>query len=136
MRAVVYEGPGSLSVVDLPDVALQPGEVRLDVDGCGVCGTDVRIFNGEHSAYEETTGRVPGHEIVGTITELSDAAQLDGLGLGDRVFVAPNIGCGSCLLCAGGNENLCRQTEGIGITRDGGFAERLMRQPDPTRSRD
>lgn len=126
MRAVVYEGPRALHLVDLPHSDLAPGEVRIQVEGCGVCGTDVRIFKGEHSAYNGAAGRVPGHEIVGRIAESSPQAKLDGLEIGDRVFVAPNVGCGACDLCAGGNENLCGQTQGIGITRDGGFAEQVI----------
>jgi L-iditol 2-dehydrogenase len=125
MRAVVYKGPGVLKLVDLPSPNLAPGEVRIQVEGCGVCGTDVRIFKGEHSAYDDASGRVPGHEIVGRISECSTEAKLDGLQIGDRVFVAPNVGCGACALCVSGNENLCRQTQGIGITRDGGFAEQV-----------
>jgi L-iditol 2-dehydrogenase len=126
MRAVVYEGPGALRLVERSAPVLESGEVRIQVEGCGVCGTDVRIFKGEHSAYDHAMGRVPGHEIVGRVVEAAGDAKLAGIGIGDRVFVAPNIGCGACALCASGNENLCRSTQGIGITRDGGFADQVV----------
>jgi L-iditol 2-dehydrogenase len=94
------------------------------VVSAGVCGTDVRIVKGEHSAYADGVGRVPGHEIVGRVT---DAGALPpGLTPGDLVFVAPNIGCGTCRQCVQGNENLCATTEAIGITLDGGFADNVV----------
>jgi len=126
VRVVSYQGPKSFRLDDIADPELASGEVRLQVEACGVCGTDVRIYKGEHSAYEHATGRVPGHEIVGRIVEISVSTQMDDLAIGDRVFVAPNIGCGACAQCASGNENLCRRTEGIGITRDGAFADHLV----------
>lgn len=126
MRVVAYEGPNRFQLDDRADVELARGEARLQVEACGVCGTDVRIYKGEHSAYEHAAGRVPGHEIVGRIVEFSVDAQVDEVDVGDRVFVAPNIGCGACVQCASGNENLCRRTEGIGITRDGAFADHLV----------
>ena len=124
MRAVVYHGPRDLPVTDVPDRPLRSGDVRVSVVSAGVCGTDVRIFKGEHSAYADAAGRVPGHEIVGHVAEAG--ALPPGLAPGDLVFVAPNIGCGECRQCARGNENLCATTEGIGITLDGGFAESVV----------
>jgi L-iditol 2-dehydrogenase len=124
MRAVVYHGPRDLPVIDVPDRPLHPGDVRVTVVSAGVCGTDVRIFKGEHSGYADGVGRVPGHEIVGHVAEADTVPP--GLTPGDLVFVAPNIGCGECRQCAQGNENLCATTEGIGITLDGGFAESVV----------
>jgi L-iditol 2-dehydrogenase len=124
VRAVVYRGPRDLPVTDVPDRPVRPGDVRVTVVSAGVCGTDVRIFKGEHGAYANGAGRIPGHEIVGRVAE-ADSLPPD-LAPGDLVFVAPNIGCGDCRQCAQGNENLCASTEGIGITLDGGFAENVV----------
>jgi L-iditol 2-dehydrogenase len=124
VRAVVYNGPEDLPVVNVPDRPLHPGDVRVTVVSAGVCGTDVRIFKGEHSAYADGVGRVPGHEIVGHVAEADTLPP--GLAPGDLVFVAPNIGCGVCRQCTHGNENLCATTDGIGITLDGGFAENVV----------
>lgn len=129
MKAVAFAGPKRFDVVDRPDADLAPGEARIAVESCGVCGTDVRIFKGEHRAYENGgIGRIPGHEIVGRLVELGTGREFEGVDaqVGDRVFVAPNIGCGACEHCATGNENLCARTQGIGITRDGAFAEQLV----------
>lgn len=126
MRAVTYRGPSNLVVEEHPDRPLEPGEVRIAVEGTGVCGTDVRIYKGEHSAYADAEGRIPGHEIVGRITESAADELGAGLELGSLVFVAPNLGCGHCVQCRTGNENLCPDTDGIGITLNGGFAEQLI----------
>lgn len=129
MKAIVYRGPKELVVEDRPDRPLDEGEVRVAVESVGVCGTDVRIYKGEHGAYADahrTGGRVPGHEIVGRVAESAAAALGSGLAIGDLVFVAPNIGCGRCRHCRTGDENRCPTTDGIGITLDGGFAEALV----------
>jgi L-iditol 2-dehydrogenase len=129
VRALVYRGSGSLVVEDRERPALGPGEARVGVESAGLCGTDVRIFGGQHGAYAGVTDRVPGHEIVGRLIEVRTEA---GTGtaatpaLGTRVFVAPNVGCGACAFCLRGAENLCRTTQGLGITRDGGFAEEVV----------
>jgi 2-desacetyl-2-hydroxyethyl bacteriochlorophyllide A dehydrogenase len=71
--------------------------------------------------------RVPGHEMVGTIVERG--AGLDtNHAVGERVFVAPNVGCGSCPQCERGQNNLCANYDAIGITLNGAFAE-YMRVP-------
>jgi len=124
VRAVVYRGPRDLAVTDVPDRPLRPGDVRVSVVTACVCGTDVRIYEGEHSAYANGVGREPGHEIVGRVAQADTLPP--GLERGDLVFIAPNIGCGRCGQCARGNENLCATTEGIGITLDGGFAEHVV----------
>ncbi|MGI9646768.1 MAG: alcohol dehydrogenase catalytic domain-containing protein, partial [Ilumatobacteraceae bacterium] len=126
MRAAVYDGPRSLRLEERPDPEMAHGQARIAVEGCGVCGTDVRIFKGEHRAYEHAAGRIPGHEIVGRVLELAEGAEPEGVQVGDRVFVAPNVGCASCALCNSGNENLCQRTDGIGITCDGAFADQLI----------
>ena len=124
MRALRYRGRHDLRLEDVTPAQLGPGDIRLAVESAGVCGTDVRIAKGEHGAYTDADGRIPGHEIVGRVVEVGPGAALArGEGL---VFVAPNIGCGVCTHCRAGNENLCPWTEGLGITLDGAFAESLV----------
>lgn len=126
MRAVTYNGPKELVVQERPEPELSLGDVRIAVESAGVCGTDVRIYKGDHSAYAGVQGRIPGHEIVGRVLESAGADLGADLAPGTLVFVAPNIGCGRCQHCLAGNENLCFETDGIGITLDGGFAEQLV----------
>jgi L-iditol 2-dehydrogenase len=121
MLAAVYHGPNDLRVeqVDLPKIGA--GEMLVKVVSASICGTDLRIFHGNHRMYPEGTVRIPGHEVVGTIVEMG--ANVEGYQVGQRVFCAPNTGCGHCLQCISGTNNLCSQYDAIGVTSDGGFAE-------------
>lgn len=125
MKAATYRGAQDIAVEERPAPELSAGDARVVVESVGVCGTDVRIYKGEHRAYAGAAGRIPGHEIVGRLVEVAGEVP-PGLSLDDPVFVAPNLGCGRCEQCARGNENLCPTTDGIGITLDGGFAEQLV----------
>jgi L-iditol 2-dehydrogenase len=120
MRAVVYRAPSNLPLEERPVPELEPGDVLVDVFAAGVCGTDVRIYKGEHRAA--LPERTPGHEIVGRIVGSHGPLRAD-LQLGDVVLVAPNFGCGQCHWCGLGHENLCESAQALGITIDGGFAE-------------
>jgi len=123
VKALVYNGPGALVLEERPQPHPGPGEVVLHIDACCICGTDLRIASGAHRAYTDAAGRVPGHEIVGTVAETGDGATAE---LGNHVFVAPNYGCGRCRSCRRGQVNLCDQPRAIGITQDGGFADYLL----------
>lgn len=121
MLAAVYHGPNDLRVESRPVPEIQAGEVLIRVISTGVCGTDVRILHGEHRKYPPGTARVPGHEVVGDVVQVG--AGVEGLEPGERVFVAPNMGCGHCRQCVSGNNNRCANYQAIGITIDGSFAE-------------
>jgi len=129
MLAAVYHGPEDLRVEERETPAASPGEVVLRVDYASICATDVRILRGVHRKFGPGTVRVPGHEVVGTIAEIG-AGVGRGLSVGQRVFVAPNIGCGRCRQCLRGENNLCADSEALGITLDGAFAE-FLRIPAP-----
>ena len=127
MHALVYRGPGSLEVEERPTPEPGPGDVLVRVQACGICGTDLRIAAGAHRAYPDGTVRVPGHEISGVVEAAGDGAPF---ATGDRVFVAPNVGCGRCDQCLAGRINLCRTPQALGITRDGALATHLLAGAD------
>ena len=126
MLAAVYHGPDDLRLEQVPLPAIGPGEALLRVTSACICGTDMRILHGGHRKYPAGTVRIPGHEVVGEIARVG--SEVVGLTVGQRVFVAPNMGCGHCRQCVSGNNNLCADYQAVGITLDGGFAE-YMRIP-------
>jgi propanol-preferring alcohol dehydrogenase len=121
---MVLEAPRQpLRPTDLPDPVLQAGQLRLRVQACAVCRTDLHVVDGELTRPKLPL--VPGHEIVGTVVEL--AADVSGFALGDRVGV-PWLAwtCGRCRYCLAGRENLCDAARFTGYQVDGGYAERCV----------
>lgn len=121
MRAMVLHQPNTpLRLEDRPTPEPGPGQVRLRVEACGVCRTDLHVVDGElpHPALP----LVPGHEIVGRVDAVGEG--VEGLAPGDRAGV-PWLGwtCGTCRYCRSGRENLCRSARFTGYTLDGGYAE-------------
>ena len=126
MLAAVYHGPDDLRVEERPVPPIGPDDALLKVASAGICGTDLRIFHGAHRMYPAGVFRVPGHEVVGDIAEVGD--NVKDLDVGQRVFMAPDMGCGQCRQCVSGNNNRCANYEAVGVTLDGAFAE-YMRIP-------
>jgi len=121
MLAAVYHGPNDLRIENVPIPEIVNGEILIKVLSTSICGTDLRIYHGNHRMYPPGTVRIPGHEVVGTIVKIG--AQVNSYAIGQRVFCAPNTGCGHCAQCITGNNNLCTNYDAIGVTSDGGFAE-------------
>ena len=121
MLAAVYHDPEDLRVEEVPIPEIGPGEILLKVNNASICGTDLRILHGGHRKYPAGTVRIPGHEMVGIIA--STGRDVSGFLPGQKVFVAPNMGCGHCRQCITGTNNLCANYDAIGVTIDGAFAE-------------
>jgi L-iditol 2-dehydrogenase len=121
MLAIVYHNPNDLRIEQVPIPVIGDDEVLVKVDSASICGTDVRILHGQHRKYPPGTVRIPGHEVAGTIAEVGK--DVIGLAAGQRVFLAPNMGCGCCRECITGNNNRCTDYQAIGVTIDGAFAE-------------
>jgi L-iditol 2-dehydrogenase len=128
MIAAVYHGPEDLRVEEWPTPSAAAGEIVLQMEYASICATDLRIIRGAHRKYGPGTVRVPGHEVVGTIAELGSGVS-GGYRVGQRVFVAPNVGCGHCVQCRRGHNNLCGDYTALGITMDGAFAEFIKLPP-------
>lgn len=127
MAALVYHGAHDLRLENVPVPQISAKEILLQVSSASICGTDLRIYHGNHRKYPEGTIRIPGHEVVGVIANIGENVQ--DFQAGQRVFIAPNIGCGHCRLCIAGKNNLCPNYQAVGVTIDGGFAE-YMRIPE------
>ncbi|MGD8214685.1 zinc-binding dehydrogenase [Aestuariimicrobium sp. Y1814] len=123
MLAYEYQADGVLRLVERPDPVADEGELVVEVAACGICGTDLKIARGEHRLYPPGTVRVPGHEAVGIVTQ--NRSGQERFTPGTRVAIAPNIACTRCRPCRRGLGNLCENYTSVGLTFDGGFAERV-----------
>jgi L-iditol 2-dehydrogenase len=123
MLAAVYHGPQDIRVQEVPVPEIGPDEVLLKVVNANICGTDLRIYKGGHRHYPPGTKRVPGHEVVGEIAQIGQAVH--GYNVGQRVFVAPNMGHPHNRATISGNNNMDPEFQAIGINLDGAFAEYL-----------
>ena len=123
MRALILENPGippQLSVVDIPVPRPAPGEALVRVAACGFCHHDLLVMNGT-LRRGVAPGVVLGHEIAGVVEEVGEG--VDRIRPGDRVVSLLTNACGLCDRCQSGREHRCRDGEGIGHWRNGGFAE-------------
>ena len=122
MKAAVFYGKEDLRIEELPIPEIKNADdVLLRVRACGVCGTDMHIFDGDEGAAPTPSGTVLGHEFAGEVVAVG--AGVKGVKVGDRVCVDPNKLCGVCDFCRGGVGHFCEAMVGIGTTVNGGFAE-------------
>ena len=124
MRAAVYHGKQDLRVEKVQDKQISENEVLIQVKYCGVCGTDIHIYNGEGGASDVTPPLIPGHEFSGFVAAAGSA--VTSVKVGDRVCGDPNDMCGECYFCKNGKQHFCSSNVGIGTTVDGGFAEYVV----------
>ena len=124
MRAAVYHGPRDLRVEEVPVRELAGNEVMIKVKYCGVCGTDVHIFNGDGGAFAVNPPLVPGHEFSGIVEKVGE--KVTQVQVGDHVTGDPNDMCGECYFCKNKMQHFCTNNIGVGTTVDGGFAEYVI----------
>jgi len=135
MKAARFHGPGDIRIDDIPEPSVGPGQVKVDVEWCGICGTDLHeylegpIFIPPKGSPHPLTGQempvVMGHEFAGVIAEVG--AGVTNVKEGDRVAVEPYDVCGECSACAIGRYNICRKLGFVGLDgQQGGFAERCV----------
>ena len=125
MRAIakLSAGPG-LQMTEVPVPKPGINDVLIKIKQTSICGTDVHIYNWD--SWAEKTIKPPmviGHEFVGTIDEVG--ANVIGYKQGDLVDGEGHIVCGVCRNCLAGRRHLCKDTKGVGVNRDGAFAEYL-----------
>jgi 2-desacetyl-2-hydroxyethyl bacteriochlorophyllide A dehydrogenase len=120
MQAVVIQEPGKIEVTEVPDPAPGPRDVIVSVAGCGICGTDLHILEGE---FAPTLPVIPGHEFAGEVVAVGPEVPADRIRVGDQVAVDPSLHCGECYYCRRGRGNLCENWAAIGVSTSGGAAE-------------
>jgi threonine 3-dehydrogenase len=125
MKALVKKGPGKgLEMREVPMPVVGGNDLLIKVTKAAICGTDLHIWNWDE--WSQRTLRPPlitGHEFVGRIVE--KGVSVTGYQIGERVSGEGHIVCGVCRSCRAGRRHLCTNTVGIGVNRDGCFAEYL-----------
>lgn len=123
-----------LEIRDVEDPVPSGTEVLVRVKATGVCHSDLHLWEGGYDLGDGTFMKVtdrgvkypvtPGHEIVGTVYRTGPG--VSGFSEGDMVLVYPWIGCGKCLACTNGDENLCDTPRSLGIFQNGGYAQYVL----------
>ena len=111
--------------VEAPVPTPGPNDLLIKVRKSSICGTDVHIYRWDE--WAQKTIPVPmivGHEYVGTVVAMG--SEVRGFTIGDRVSGEGHVTCGHCRNCRAGRRHLCRNTQGIGVNRQGSFAEYLV----------
>ena len=126
MRAIVKANaaPG-LEMREVPVPVPGPNEVLIKLEKTAICGTDLHIYQWDE--WARRTIKPPlviGHEFVGRIVDIGQGVK--GYEEGQRVSAEGHVVCGVCRNCRAGKPHLCPHTEGIGVNRDGGFAEYVV----------
>jgi (R,R)-butanediol dehydrogenase/meso-butanediol dehydrogenase/diacetyl reductase len=119
MRVAIFNGAGNpVTVEERPEEELGPGDLRLSITRCGICGSDISMTSG--SAFDYAAGRPIGHEFAGEVIELGK--DVSGVKVGDRLAVIPSGPCGQCAMCRAGRALFCM----AGNSLFGGFGERKV----------
>ncbi len=121
MRAAVFEGEGRLVVAERPKPSPGPGEALIEVEACGICGSDVHVL-AVPPGHPATPGVILGHEFVGRVVESAEGVAGDAVAVGQRVVVDPDPKCGSCDACRAGRPADCSRIVALGVYRDGALA--------------
>ena len=123
MKALVKsKAEQGIWMADVPEPSFGIDDVLIKVLKTGICGTDVHIYNWD--AWAQKTIKIPtviGHEFVGRIVAFG--SNVTGFKEGDLVSAEGHIVCGRCRNCLAGRRHLCAHTQGVGVNRDGAFAE-------------
>ena len=126
MKALVKKKPQrGIWLENLPEPVCKINEVKIKITHTSICGTDLHIY--EWDDWAKRTIKTPlviGHEFCGIVTDIGEGVKHHKLG--DRVSGEGHITCNNCRNCRAGKKHLCQNTLGIGVHRDGAFAEYLV----------
>ncbi len=122
MKALKFNGVWDVSPVEVPSLqCIDPDDVIVSVEVCGLCGTDVGIITGDYSVA--IPGTTLGHESTGKVVKIGTA--VTRFKVGDRVVINPTYFCSECRMCQTGNPNHCERKHGTeaGVSYNGTFAD-------------
>ncbi len=126
MKALVKkESAPGLWMADVPIPEYGINDILIKIKKTGICGTDLHIYNWD--SWSQQTIKTPmviGHEFVGVVEAVG--SNVHAFNIGDTVSGEGHLVCGHCRNCLAGRRHLCPNTMGIGVNRDGAFAEYLV----------
>lgn len=123
MKAYIMDENRNMKVQEMPEPIATENNAIIEIKYASICGTDFRTFMKGNEKI--TPPRILGHESVGILTHVGAYAKAYGLETGDRVTVAPAVGCGECWPCESGHTNMCDNLETVGFQYEGAFAEKM-----------
>lgn len=119
MLSCIYSKEGKIELKDNPKPTAKKDTFIMKVSACSICGTDLRTYiNGSKKILPNL---IMGHEASGVISEIGE--DVKGFKVGDRVAIAPAIGCGECVPCKKGHTNMCNNLKTLGYQYEGIFSE-------------
>lgn len=129
MKALRVLAPRTVAIQEVPELIASPGQLLLDVERVGICGTDVELYTGEMAYYRSGRTSFPvqlGHEWTGSVVAVGAGVSHEWIG--KRVTGDTMLGCGLCSRCASGKTYLCDQRIELGITDGwgGALAEQML----------
>ncbi|MCH1624187.1 2,3-butanediol dehydrogenase [Fredinandcohnia quinoae] len=125
MKVVKFYNKKDVRLEDVDVKAVKSNDVKIEVEWCGICGSDLHEYVAGPMSYKNTPLTF-GHEFSGKIIEIGE--NVTKVKVGDRVTVEPIISCGTCSNCKKGYYNLCVNRQGYGVSIDGAFAEYIVVQ--------
>ena len=123
MKAYIMDENRQLVVREMPEPIATENNAIIDIKYASICGTDFRTFTKGNERISPP--RILGHESVGIVRHAGALAKANGIQVGDRVTVAPAIGCGECWPCKTGHTNMCNHLQTIGYQYEGAFASQM-----------
>jgi len=129
MQALVKydKGPGNVRLQEMPDPQVEEGKVILEVNSCGICGTDLHVY---HDTFKNYPPVILGHEFSGRVVQ--KGKHTDGIDLGNRYSVlgALTVICNNCEYCHSGEFMFCKAKRGMGHGVNGAFTKYVAARPD------
>jgi L-iditol 2-dehydrogenase len=119
MKAIVYYAPKDMRVETIPVPTCGNDEIRVKVDACAVCGTDLKSYHVGNPRIHAPL--VSGHEFTGIVETVG--SNVSGFSPGERIVMATSVSCGECYYCQQGWRNLCADVAPMGFSYPGGMAE-------------
>ncbi|GAA0706326.1 zinc-dependent alcohol dehydrogenase family protein [Paraclostridium ghonii] len=121
MKSAIFYGKHSMKVEETVKPNIEENDILIKVMACGVCGTDVHIYEGDEGAAACTPPTTLGHEFSGIVEAIGEG--VTNIKVGEKVCVDPNNICGECYYCREGIGHFCESMIGIGTTTNGGFSQ-------------